>query len=103
MLHTSKLLFFSYTIVVGSGNVEENTDFHISSHSFRSRCCRYFQGVVDIVFIAVDIENFLTTKWQKKRMSKSQNLPPLEVGVVDILISQGVGQGVDIEFPNLQS
>ena len=36
-------------------------------------------------------------------MSKSQNIPPLEVGVVDILISQGVGQGVDIEFTNLQS
>ena len=81
VLHTSKLLLFSYTIVVGSGNVEENTDFHISSHSFRSRCCRYFQGVVDIVDIAVDIENVFNHQMAKKN-SKS---PPLEVGVVDIL------------------
>ena len=67
-------------------------------------------GVVDIfkvllilLILLLTLKMFLTTKWQKKRMSKSQNLPPLEVGVVDILISQGVGQGVDIEFPNLQS
>ena len=81
MLHTSKVLFFSYTIVVGSGNVEENTDFHIASPSFRSRCYRYFQGVVDIVDIAVDIENVFNHQMAKKN-SKS---PPLEVGVVDIL------------------
>ena len=67
-------------------------------------------GVVDIFkvllilfILLLTLKMFLTTKWQKKRMSKSQNLPPLEVGAVDILISQGVGQGVDIEFPNLQS
>ena len=67
-------------------------------------------GVIDIFkvllilfILLLTLKMFLTTKWQKKRMSKSQNLPPLEVGVVDILISQGVGQGVNIEFPNLQS
>ena len=50
--HTSKLLFFSYTIVAGLGNVEENIDFHNASPSFRSRSSWYCKGVVDFLKMA---------------------------------------------------